>query len=148
MPKSEARTAFGAKFFLAAALADVALAANQWGEVVGLKPPSETWDTAEATHFGSPDRRREWIKTLIDSGESDIQVNLIPGNATYVAMGVAFESEDAFYYQFWIPKKVGGWLITGTCLVIGLEPDTPLDDRMTRTARLKFTGTKTEAASA
>lgn len=147
MPKSAARTGFGSYFAMAAALADIDDEESVWAEVTGLKPPGETWDTAEATHFGSPGRRREWIKTLIDGGEADIVVNYVPGSPTDLAMQAAFASEDAFFYMFFIPKKVGGWLIKGEVLVTGLEPEVPLDERMQKTARLKFTGDKTEAAA-
>lgn len=149
MPKSAAKTGFGSKFFLAADVADINQAASQWGEVIALKPPSDTYDTTEATHFESPGRYREWIKTLIDAGEADIQVNLVPGNATHLAMVAAAQAEDSYTYCFLIPKGAGAfWRIQGDCLVTGFDPEVPLDDRMVATARLKFTGARTEADNA
>lgn len=148
MAKSKARTGFGSKFFLAASVADIALAASQWAEVISLKPPSDSTDTAETTHFESPGRYREWIKTLIDGGEGDIVVNMVPGSATHLAMTAASQSEASYTYRFLIPAETAGdfWQIEGDCLVTSFDPEVPLEDRMTATARLKFTGARTEAA--
>lgn len=146
MPKSAAKTGFGSKFYLAAVAANINQVGSQWGEVIALKPPSDSTDTTEVTHFESPGRYREWIKTLIDGGEADIQVNLVPGNATHLAMMAASQSEDSFTYAFLIPKGAGAfWKIQGDCLVTGFDPEVPLEDRMVATARLKFTGARTEA---
>lgn len=148
--KSQAKTGFGSKFFLSAvAITAVNQAASQWAEVIALKPPSNTTDTTEVTHFESAGRFREWIKTLIDGGEADIQVNLVPGSATHLAMMEASESEDSHFYRFLIPAPAGAmWQIDGECLVIGFDPEVPMEDRMVATARLKFTGARTEAAAA
>jgi hypothetical protein len=147
MPKSKAKTGFGTRFFLAADVADVSDAASEWAEVTALKPPSSSWDTAEVTHFRSAEQFREWIKTLRDAGEADIQVNLVKGSATDLAMQAADASPEAFAYQFWIPNDtVSGWLVKGYALVTSYEAEVPLGDRMLATARLKFTGARTEAA--
>lgn len=148
MPRSKAKTGFGSKFSLAAVEADIDLVGKEWAEVIGLKPPSSSWDTAEVTHFGSPDQFREWIKTLRDGGEADIQVNMVKGSATDLAMQEADASPEAFFYKFWIPNDTAqGWLVKGWALVTSYDPEVPLEDRMVATARLKFTGTRTEAAA-
>lgn len=145
--RSKAKTGFGAKFSLAAVEADVDQAAKEWAEVIAMKPPSSSWDTAEVTHFGSPDLFREWIKTLRDGGEADIQVNMVKGSTTDLAMQAADASPNAFFYKFFIPNDTaGGWVVKGETLVTGYDPEVPLEDRMVATARLKFTGTRTEAA--
>ena len=149
---SQAKTGFGSKFALAAtaALLTAGGAGVDWAEVTALKPPSDSADTEEVTHMESPDGRREWIKTLIDSGEADIEVNLVAGSPTDLAMSVAMLSPDAFYYKMAIPAAARGkfWVITGLCLVTGYDRGTPIAGKMSGTARLKFTGTRTEAASA
>lgn len=149
---SKAKTGFGSKFALAAtaALLTAGGAGVDWAEVTSLTPPADTADTEEVTHFESPDMRREWIKTLIDSGEADIEVNLVAGSATDLAMQTAMLSPDAFYYKMAIPAADRGkfWVITGLCLVTGYTRGVPISGKMSGTARLKFTGTRTEAASA
>lgn len=149
MPKSKAKTGFGAKFMLSAAAADIDLPASEWAEVIALKPPSSSWDTAEVTHFQSASQFREWIKTLRDGGEADIQVNLVKGSATDLAMQAAEADPNSYTYKFWIPNDTaGGWEITGDALVTSYDPEVPLGDRMLATSRLKFTGVRTEAAAA
>lgn len=146
MPKSQAKTGFGSVFALAVDEATIDLGGTEWAEVIAMKPPSDNTDTTEVTHFGSEGRYREWIKTLIDGGEADITVNLVPGSATHLAMQAASQAEDAYRYRYLIPKPDGSmWQIDGDCLVTSFDPETPLEDRMTATARLKFTGARTEA---
>lgn len=148
---SKARTGFGSKFACAASAAALTAggAGVDWAEVTALTPPSDTADTEEVTHMESPDARREWIKTLIDSGEADIECNLVAGSATDLAMQAAMLSPDAYYYKMAIPAAERGkfWVITGLCLITGYTRGTPIAGKMTGTARLKFTGTRTEAAS-
>lgn len=149
---SKARTGFGSKFACAASAAALTAggAGVDWAEVTALTPPSDTADTEEVTHMESADGRREWIKTLIDSGEADIECNLVAGSPTDLAMQAAMLSPDAYYYKMAIPAAERGkyWVITGLCLVTGYNRGTPIAGKMTGTARLKFTGTRTEAASA
>lgn len=150
VPPSKARTGFGSKFALAAT-AELVTAGGvgvDWAEVTALTPPSDTMDTEEVTHMASPDARREWIGTLIDSGEADIEVNLVPGGETDLAMQAALLSRTAQYYSMGIPKTATAWwLIKGQCLVTSYTRATPIAGAMKATARLKFTGTRTEAAS-
>ena len=114
---SKARTGFGSKFACAASAAALTAggAGVDWAEVTALTPPSDTADTEEVTHMESPDARREWIKTLIDSGEADIECNLVAGSATDLAMQAAMLSPDAYYYKMAIPAAERGkfWVITG-----------------------------------
>lgn len=151
VPPSKARTGYGTKFALAATAAALVAGGEgvDWAEVKGLAPPADTADTSEVTHFQSPNMTREWIKTLIDSGEADIEVNLVPAGATDLAMQAAMAAQDAQFYKMALPKSATTyWLINGSCLVVGYTRGVTIGDAMTATARLKFTGTRTEAASA
>ncbi len=148
---SKARTGFGSKFAYAASAAALTAggAGVDWAEVTSLAPPGDTADTEEVTHMESADRRREWIKTLIDSGEADVVVNLVPGGPTDLAMQAAVLAEDYGFYKMAIPKGAGKfWLITGTVLITGYTRETPIAGAMKGTARLKFTGTRTESDQA
>lgn len=151
VPPSKARTGYGSKFALAASSAALAAGGDgvDWAEVKTMTPPADTADTAEVTHFQSPNMTREWIKTLIDSGEADIAVNLVPGGPTDLAMQAAMQAQDAQYYKIQLPKSATQfWVISGLCLVTGYTRGVTIGEAMEATARLKFTGTRTEAASA
>jgi Lambda phage tail tube protein, TTP len=47
-------------------------------ELVSVAPPDEQGDDVEVTHFGSPNRTKEYIRGLIDAGEATFSVNYNP----------------------------------------------------------------------
>lgn len=48
-------------------------------EVRTAAPPQAAADEVEMTHFGSPNRTKEFIQGMIDSGEMSFEVNWNPG---------------------------------------------------------------------
>ncbi len=116
------------------------------GEVTGITIPNSQTAEVEATHFTSPNRRREYISGLIDDGEGTIEMNLEPGSATDALIRAAQTAGDNRAYKIVIPKTSGTWEITGTCIVRGYERNVPMDDKMTATLTVRFTGSPTEAA--
>lgn len=115
-------------------------------EVTAITPPNPMTDDVEATHFGSPDRRREYISGLIEDGEGTFELNYVPGSATDTLIRDAQDAGDSREYMIVIPDGANGWEITGTCIVKGYERSIPIDDRMTATMTVRFTGASTEAA--
>lgn len=104
-------------------------------EVFNLKPPSEKDDTVEATHYQSPDRRREYIPGLTDSGECSFDMNYVPGSDTDVAMIAAKGVEKRLRLTF-----PNGVTIVFHGVRQGYEKNAPLDDRMTATVTFRVTG--------
>lgn len=51
-------------------------------EVVSITPNAKTRKIIEATHLSSPDGVREFIGGLVDNGEVDMVIHLIPTDAT------------------------------------------------------------------
>ena len=141
---SDALTGYGSEFHLANALGVL----TEMGELIALEPGGEEWGTAEATHFKSPGRRREYIKTLIESGQGNFQLNWLPGSATDTLITAAFEAATAREFKMVVPSASGTWEISGDVLVTSRTPTIPLDDRMTCQIGLQFTGGRTEAAGA
>lgn len=141
---TDAITGYGSEFWLANAL-DVL---TEMGELIALEPGSDEWGTTEATHFKSPGRRREYIKTLIDGGQGNFQLNWLPGGATDVVISAAHLAAEAKAYKMVVPSSTGTWEIEGEVLVVSRTPTVPLDDRMTCQVTLQFTGARTEAAGA
>ena len=71
------------------------------------------------------------------------------GGATDLAMQAAMAAQDAQYYKMALPKSATSfWVIQGQCLVVGYTRGVTIGEAMEATARLKFTGTRTEAADA
>ena len=143
---TEAQIGLGAEFWLGNNVATPVL--TKLGEITGITPPNPQTAEVEATHFGSPGRRREYISGLIDDGEGTFEMNYVPGSETDALIRGAQASGLAKPYKIVIPDGAGKWEINGSCIVRGYERNVPLDDRMTATLTVRFTGATTEAAAA
>lgn len=141
---TEAQIGLGSQFWLDSA-ADVL---TQLGEIISVTPPNPQTAEVEATHMASPNRRREYIAGLIEDGEGSFQMNYVPGSATDVLIRAAQADGITRDYKIVIPDGAGTWEITGDCIVKGYERDLPIDDRMTATLTVRFTGATAEAAGA
>lgn len=139
-----AQIGWGAQFWLDSA-ADVL---TQLGEITGISLPNPQVQDVEATHFGSPNRRREYISGPIEDGEGTFEMNYDPGSATDVLLRAAIADGVVRDYKIVIPDGAGTWEVTGDCVVKGYERNVPIDDRMTASVTVRFTGAVTEAAGA
>lgn len=142
---TEARIGLGTEFHLEATAGGTL---TELGEILSVTPPSSTVEEVDATHMGSPNRRREFISGLIDDGEGTFEMNYVPGSATDILIRAALNDGEARGYKIVIPDGDTGWEITGDCIVRGYERSIPIDDRMTATLTVRFTGAPTEAAGA
>jgi predicted secreted protein len=141
---TEATIGIGAEFWLDNASSVL----TQLGEITGVSLPNSQVAEVEATHFGSPNRRREYISGLIDDGEGSFEMNYIPGSPTDALIRAALADGVTRGYKIVVPTADGTWEVTGDLIVRGYERGVPLDDRMTATLTVRFTGAATEAAGA
>lgn len=123
---------------------------TELGEITSLTLPNPETQEVEATHFKSPNRRREYIAGLIEDGEGTFEMNLVPGSATDALIRQAQDSGDTRDYRIVIPADNDGetWEVTGQWIVRGYERMVPNDDRMTARLTVRFTGAAAEAAGA
>lgn len=138
---TNARIGYGAEFWLD----NASNVLTQLDEVLSVTPPNPQTTDVEATHLLSPNRRREYIAGLIEDGEGTFEFNYIAGNATDLLVQAAISDGVARSYKIVIPDGATGWEITGDCIVKGWERNIPIDDRMTATLTVRFTGASTEA---
>ena len=117
------------------------------GEILSVSTPNSQVDDGEATHMASPGRRREYIAGLIDDGEGTFEMNYVAGSATDVLIQNALADGVARGYKIILPDGQTGWEITGDCIVKGYERNVPIDDRMTATLTVRFTGEPVEGNS-
>src|SRR3546814_16618932 len=75
--------------------------------------PYTTLFRSETTHFKSPQRRREYLKTLIESVQGNFQVNWLPGSPTDELISDAHQSPDVREFKIVVPATSGTWGITG-----------------------------------
>ena len=114
-----------------------------------LTVPNDQADDVEITSFDSAGKRREYIQGLVESGEGTISMNYVPGSVTDALCRTAHTAGDTRAYKIIIPATDGtdAWEIDGFCYAKGYERNIPLDDRLTATLTVKFSGAVTEAAS-
>lgn len=141
---TDARIGWGAEFWLD----DANGLLTQLDEITSITPPNSQTEEVEATHMLSPNRRREYIAGLIDDGEGTFEMNYVPGSDTDDLIQVAQTDGEARQYRIVIPDGAYGWKIEGTCIVKGYERSVPIDDRMTATLTVRFTGSPVEDAAA
>ena len=122
---------------------------TQLGEILSVSPPNSQQADVEATHMASPNRRREFVAGLIDDGEGAFEMNYVPGSASDILIRDAITDGVTRSYKIVLPVADGTtWEITGDCIVKGYERNVPIDDRMTATLTVRFTGASSEAAGA
>ena len=141
---TEAQIGWGAEFHLD----DNVGALTELGEITGISLPSPETTEVDATHFKSPNRRREYISGLIEDGDGTFEMNLVPGSATDTLIREAQSSGTARDYKIVIPDGAGTWEVTGSCIVRRYERNVPIDERMTASLTVRFTGASVEAAGA
>lgn len=121
---------------------------TELAEILAVTPPNPQVEDVEVTHLKSPNRRREYVAGLIEDGEGTFEMNYIPGSPTDVLIRAAIADGVARSYKIALPDGDGDanlWEITGECIVKGYERNIPIDDRMTATLTIRFTGAVTEA---
>lgn len=109
-------------------------------EVINVTPGAAAADRVDATHYRSPDRRREYIAGLIDNGEATFEINWVPGSDTDVILRDLFESGAAADHRVTFPN---GHRVTYQAVIIGYEKAVPIDDRMTATVTVAVSGAET-----
>ncbi|MCI0351566.1 MAG: hypothetical protein L0Z53_19255 [Acidobacteriales bacterium] len=110
-------------------------------EVVNISGPGIAGDTVDATHQESPDNAREFIGTLVDSGEITCDVNFLPGNATQKQFITdIYAKTKASYSIVWID---GPTTWTFDAIPTGFEPTANIDDKLAASITLKLTGKPT-----
>jgi predicted secreted protein len=95
-------------------------------------------DLADVTHVHSPNRRREYIGTLIDSGELAFTANYIPG-ATQ--QGVLQTTMDAALPRNWevvLPSSLGTLSFAG--VITSIDRNLSFDKEAKLSVKVKVTG--------
>lgn len=144
---SNVTTGYGAQIWLKVG----AGALTKVGELIALEPGAHEWDVAETTNMESAGRVRTFMKSLANPGTGQFQINWMPGDTSDDLITAAVNSTAACEY-----KIVYGEGTTtnpaqkeeGDVLVLSRTPTIPLDDRMTCTVTLQFTGARDALAAA
>lgn len=108
-------------------------------EVTNISGPDEALELIDATHMGSPGARREYIPSLLDSGEVQLDLNFLPADSNQG--GLRADLNNRVRRNF---KLV--WTDTGTttysfaAYVTAHSKSAQIDDKLTASVTLKITG--------
>lgn len=144
---TEARIGWGAELQIGTSSSAASLV--ELGEVRSFTLPNEEADEHEVTHLKSPNRRKEFIAGMIDSGEITATINYVPGGATDLLLTAAQEDGTTRAVRFIIPDATGtaAWQITTAGFVKRYAPDSVEPNApITATLTLRITGGRTQAA--
>jgi predicted secreted protein len=113
-------------------------------EVTKIARSGSKADLADVTNMDSPDNFREYLPTLLDSGEVTFDCNLIPGSATQAAVLTDFNTQQLSPWKLVLPNSLGHWAFNA--YVIDDDFDLPIDKQGTKQVKLKITGAVTFTA--
>jgi hypothetical protein len=115
-------------------------------EVTSFQPPQATIDKIDVTHMKSPNRRRQSIPGLTESGEAAATMNYVPGSATDVFLETWRASGETRKVRGTYPDGRG---ILFTAYVSTYSPDNiPVDGKMVATLNMQVSGDLTQIAAA
>lgn len=101
-------------------------------EVTAFQPPQEVADEIEVTHFGSPNRRKEYIQGLIDAGEATATINYNPEQyQIHSTLVDDFEAGDKHNYRFVLPGSPAGEVIEFNAFIRGFTRNIAPSDALT-----------------
>lgn len=76
-------------------------------EVTAFQPPQTAADEIEVTHFESPNRRKEFIAGMIDSGEATATINFNPSAwPQHDVLADDSESQEKLNWRFTLPGAI------------------------------------------
>jgi predicted secreted protein len=113
-------------------------------EVTKISISGSKADLADVTNMDSPSNFREFLPTLLDSGEIKAEMNFIPGDATQAAVLADFNGQVLSPWQIVLPNSLGSF--TFNAYVTTEDVDLPIDKQGTRSFTLKVTGPVTFTA--
>lgn len=111
-------------------------------ECRNISGPNITLGTVDATHQTSTGAVREYIATLLDSGEITFEVNFLPTDATHsFAAGLGNDMTARTFQAFSLVLTDAG-LMTATfsAYVTSFALTAPLDGKLTANFTLKISG--------
>lgn len=106
-------------------------------EITDLTLPEWSRDSVDFTHFGSPDRFREYKPGLTDPGDFSFTYNLVPGLADDLTVTTHFSANAV---EGWRATFPNGATLDMQAFATRHSRATPMDDKMTGSATFKVSG--------
>jgi hypothetical protein len=100
-------------------------------------------DLADVTHAQSPNARREYIATLIDSGDMNFTANFIPGDLTQVGLTAVRDARATRNWKVVLPASLGTFSFAG--IITSIDHSLDFSKEAKLTVKVKITGPLTLA---
>ena len=110
-------------------------------EVKKIQSTGSKADLADVTNMDSPSSFREFLATLVDSGEISLDCNFIPKNAGQQILDSDFNAQTLAWYMIVLPNSLGQAQFRA--YVASKDFDLPVDKEGSRAIKLKITGPMT-----
>lgn len=110
-------------------------------EVLKISITGSKADLPDVTNMDSPTAYREFLATLLDAGDIDLECNFVPGNATQHTLESDFDAQVNAPYRIVLPQSLGQATFNG--FVSSRDFALPIDKQGTRTVKIKITGAMT-----
>lgn len=112
-------------------------------EIFNLGGPSESLETIDATHMQSAGARREYIASLLDSGEMTFEANFLPQAAVQSAIRADISNRTRRKWRVaWTDEATTTYEFEG--FVTQWEPSAQIDDKLSISGGIKITGPVTK----
>lgn len=95
-------------------------------------------DTVDVTHAQSPNRAREFIATLIDSGECSFTANFLPTDAIQANLEATKTAAKLVNWQVILPNSLGTFHFAG--LLHALDKNLDFTKEAKLTGKIKISG--------
>jgi predicted secreted protein len=95
-------------------------------------------DIVDVTHAQSPQARREYIATLIDSGDMNFTANFIPTDVTQTTLQSVMDARIAHNWEVVLPNALGKFSFSG--IVTSIDHNLDFAKEAKLTVKVKITG--------
>ncbi len=137
---SDGYAAYGTLLKIGDAATGTAINYTTIAEVGDIDGPSMSVDTIEMTNHSSPGARKEFIPSLIDSGELSFPINFIPDDATHDDVtGIQKVMNDRAVWS-WQMDFPDGSTVTFSAMVTKFGVKEPVAGKLSADVTLKISG--------
>lgn len=113
-------------------------------EVTNITGPGESLEVIDATHMESPSGYREYIPSLLDSGEVTFDLNFLPADSNQSGLRTDLTGKTKRNFQL-VFTDSGTTTYSFAGYVTSFEPSAQIDDKLSASCTIKVTGPVTSS---
>jgi len=109
-------------------------------EVVNISLNGRSLDLIDATHMESPNTHKEYIPSLLDSGEVQFDLNFLPGTAAQYGIETDRANRTKRNFKLVWTNSTSPNTYSFSGYVTAFDAQASIDDKLTGSATIKITG--------